>query len=177
MKSITRKANVTLAALALACGALAAGCFNPDYPDNAFACDPEDREGPCPDGFTCGDVGGGEHRCLRGPASMAPEITRIDLLTDPVRLALPLRFEIEVRNLELVAPGADPRPGQGLFQVWIDDRWDDRVVVSKPTGQIPVPLDVGLGRHLLVVQIVRSDEVPFEPELVWDVEFDVHPRL
>lgn len=61
-------------------------------------------------------------------------------------------------------------PGEGHLHVLLDDR-----LVSMTSGLTQRLDDVTTGQHLLKVEFVASDHVPFDPRVIVAVAFEVSP--
>jgi hypothetical protein len=82
-----------------------------------------------------------------------------------------VRLKVSLKRARLVpATTTDIVPDEGHLHVLLDDR-----LVSMTSGLTQRLEDVTAGQHLVKVEFVASDHVPFDPRVIVAVAFEVSP--
>lgn len=170
--------TITISALVLLLLAVpASGCFDPDYGEGGFQCQPADGQEACPEGYSC-QAGGepGQFVC-RLPATSTVEI---NVVKTPVRAGDKLKITLAVTGFS-VAPDKLGKPavgGEGHFHVFIDtvdplkSSW---TTVTALEADIEIPLTLGVGTHKVIAVLVNNDHSLVSPRVQDEAEFDVEP--
>lgn len=152
------------------------GCFDPEFGEGGFHCDPAEGSDACPEGFRCTQFGEPGNFLCRGEGSFAPTIS-IALEKTEVSEGERLKVNVSLSNftIDAAAVGSAPVAGHGHIHAFFEATPNEWEVKAETSFEVEQTQTLQPGPNKLIVQLFENNHQPVTPTVRAEASFTIVP--